>query len=170
MSSTKKLKIAFAGFRHGHILSLYALAQAREDLEVVAACEEHAETRVQLQKSGSAEITHTDLDSFLAVDADIVAVGDYFAQRGLVAVRALEAGRQRYRRQTSVYTDGSSRQNRRACAAKKAQSRLYANDARLTANQRRARVNTSWSYRRDTCHLLWWSAPPHARFAPVLVF
>jgi predicted dehydrogenase len=92
MSNKKKLKIAFAGFRHGHILSLYALAQAREDLEVVAACEEHAETRAQLQKSGSAEITHTDLDTLLAVDADIIAIGDYFARRGSVAVRALEAG------------------------------------------------------------------------------
>ncbi|MFT5089755.1 MAG: putative dehydrogenase [Candidatus Latescibacterota bacterium] len=93
MTNTKKLKIAFAGFRHGHILSLYDLAQEREDLEVVAACEEHEETRTQLQKSGKTTITHTDIDALLAVDCDIIAVGDYFARRGPLAVQALESGR-----------------------------------------------------------------------------
>ncbi len=89
----QKLKLAFAGFRHGHILSLYDLAQERDDLEVVAACEEHEETRAQLQKSGKAHITHTDIDALLAVDSDIIAIGDYFARRGPLAIRALEAGR-----------------------------------------------------------------------------
>ncbi len=87
------LKIAFAGFRHAHILSLYDLAQERDDLELVAACEEHAETRAQLKASGKAHITHDSLDDLLTVNSDIIAIGDYFARRGEVALKALQAGR-----------------------------------------------------------------------------
>ncbi len=88
-----KLRIAFAGFRHGHITSLYALAQRRDDLEVVAACEEHDQTRAQLERDGHIQITHSKLEALLEVDSDIVAIGDYFTRRGPVAIRALESGR-----------------------------------------------------------------------------
>jgi predicted dehydrogenase len=88
-----KLKIAFAGFRHGHIISLYDLARARDDLEVVAACEEHAPTRAQLERSGRVQITHDQLEALLDVESDIIAIGDYFTRRGPVALRALERGR-----------------------------------------------------------------------------
>ena len=40
-----KKKIAFAGFRHGHIMSLYDRAGKHQNLEIVAACEEDAATR-----------------------------------------------------------------------------------------------------------------------------
>ena len=85
-----RLKIAFAGFRHGHITSLYDLAQVREDLEIVAACEEDPATRAELEHSGRVEITHTCLNSMLDVGSDIIAVGEYFAKRGEVAIRALQ--------------------------------------------------------------------------------
>lgn len=88
-----RLKITFAGFRHGHITSLYDLAQEREDLEVVAACEEDRATREQLEKTGQVDITHACLDSVLDVESDIIAVGEYFAKRGEVAIRALQSGR-----------------------------------------------------------------------------
>ena len=88
-----KLRIAFAGFRHGHITNLYDLAQRRDDLQVIAACEEHGETRAQLERAGRIEITHSELEALLEVDSDIIAIGDYFARRGSVAVRALERGR-----------------------------------------------------------------------------
>ena len=88
-----RLKIAFAGFRHGHITSLYALAQVRKDLEIVAACEEDPATRAELEHSSRVEITHTCLNSMLDVESDIIAVGEYFAKRGEVAIRALQSGR-----------------------------------------------------------------------------
>ena len=87
------IKIAFAGFRHGHILSLYRLAQEWNELTVVAACEEHAETKQRLSADGSAAITHNQVDTMLdQTECDVVAIGDYFARRGDLAIKALERG------------------------------------------------------------------------------
>ena len=47
-----KTRMAFMGFRHGHILSVLKLAQQRPDTEVVATCEEHADTRNALIQGG----------------------------------------------------------------------------------------------------------------------
>ena len=66
------LRIAFAGFRHDHIMNLYDLAQVREDLEIVAACEEDQATRAELEHSGRVKITHTCLNSMLDVESDII--------------------------------------------------------------------------------------------------
>ena len=89
-----KLKMAFAGFRHAHILDLYALAQQSDAVDVVAACEEHAETRAQLQAAGKVDITHDDIRRMLdQVDCDALAVGDYFARRGSLVLEALMRGK-----------------------------------------------------------------------------
>lgn len=88
------LKIAFAGFRHGHIFTLYDLARQSDELEIVAACEGHDETRAQIQTKGIAEITHDRVDRMLdEVGCDIVATGTYFARRGQVLIKALERGK-----------------------------------------------------------------------------
>ena len=87
-------KIAFAGFRHGHIFDLYALACDSPALEVVAACEEHAETRAEICAKGTAAITHDRIEQMLdEVDCDIVATGTYFAGRGPVLIEALARGK-----------------------------------------------------------------------------
>ena len=87
-------KIVFAGFRHGHIFDLYALADASPALEVVAACEEHAETRAEIRAKGTATITHERIEQMLdEVDCDIVATGTYFAGRGTVLIEALARGK-----------------------------------------------------------------------------
>ncbi|MCG3177957.1 MAG: Inositol 2-dehydrogenase/D-chiro-inositol 3-dehydrogenase [Phycisphaerae bacterium] len=87
-------KLAFAGFRHGHIQSLYKLASARADVEVVAACEEHGPTREQLRKAGTVRLTHDSYDAMYRDGGfDAVAVGDYYGRRGEVILRTLEAGR-----------------------------------------------------------------------------
>jgi predicted dehydrogenase len=88
------LKMAFAGFRHGHILSLYELAQQWDGVEVVASCEEDAETRAQLQAQGKVKITHDEVGRMLdEVECDALAVGDYFARRGSLVIEALLHGR-----------------------------------------------------------------------------
>ena len=88
------MRFAFVGFRHGHILSLYKHVQQHADLEVAAACEEHAETREDLAAKGAAEVTHTSyIDMLDTVDCDAVAVGDYYGRRGEVAIEALRRGR-----------------------------------------------------------------------------
>ena len=88
------LKIAFAGFRHGHIFDLYNLADTSDELEIVAACEGHDETRAQIQAKGTANITHDRFERMLdEVDCDIVATGTYFTRRGQVLIKALERGK-----------------------------------------------------------------------------
>lgn len=86
------LRIAFIGFRHGHIMAVHALAKERMDLEIVGACEEDAATREALAGQG-VEATHADYAALLSeTKPDIVAIGDYYGIRGQRAVAALEAG------------------------------------------------------------------------------
>lgn len=88
------MKLAFAGLRHGHITALYALADQLEEVEIVAVCEEDEETRNQFNEGDTIKVTHSDLDTMLnEVECDAVAVGDYYAKRGAVAIRALECGK-----------------------------------------------------------------------------
>jgi predicted dehydrogenase len=94
MAPTDKVRLAFVGFRHGHIMSLYNLASGREDIEIVAACEEDAAARAQTAAAGKVKITH---DSYRAMlddtPCDAVAVGDYFGARGSRAIEALLRGK-----------------------------------------------------------------------------
>ncbi len=85
-----KTRFAFAGFRHAHILDLLAGVNERGDCETVACCEEDAATRAGL----GVAITHTDFATMLReVECDVIAIGDYYARRGALAIAALEAGR-----------------------------------------------------------------------------
>ena len=89
-----KTRFAFAGFRHGHILDLLTGVEERGDTEVVACCEEDAATREALAEKGRVKITHTDVAAMLReVECDVVAIGDYYAKRGGLALAALRAGR-----------------------------------------------------------------------------
>jgi predicted dehydrogenase len=88
------IRLAFVGFRHAHILGMVRHASEAEEFEVVAACEEDGATRAALAAQGEVSITHDDFDDLLAsVDCDAVAIGDYYAKRGGLAIRALSAGK-----------------------------------------------------------------------------
>src|SRR5438046_3116468 len=88
------MKLAFFGFRHGHVLGLYAAAKEQPRVEIVAAVEEHAETAAGLRSGGTVQLTH---DSYAAVlesiPCDAIAVGDYFGRRGEIIQTALRAGK-----------------------------------------------------------------------------
>lgn len=87
-------RIAIAGFRHGHIMSLVESAREMEGVEVVAACEEDAATREAVNAAGRVSVAHDDFPAMLAqVPCDAVAIGDYYARRGPLAIAALSAGR-----------------------------------------------------------------------------
>jgi len=87
------LRVAFVGFRHGHIFGLYELLESLEEVEVVAACEEDAETRAALGES-NVSVTHESFEAMLAdVECDVVACGDYYSVRGERLIAALESGR-----------------------------------------------------------------------------
>lgn len=87
-------RFAFVGFRHVHILDLLAGVEGHEGAEVVACCEEDAATRAALAEQGRVAITHSDFATMLReVECDVVAIGDYYARRGELAIAALSAGR-----------------------------------------------------------------------------
>ncbi len=89
-----KLRFAFVGFRHGHILSLLAAAKKSPSIEVVALCEEDEATRAQLAAEGNHTITHDSIEKLLAeVECDVIAVGDYYGKRGGIVKAALKAGK-----------------------------------------------------------------------------
>lgn len=86
------LRFAFAGFRHGHILSAHAKVLARPDCSVAGASEDDAETRAGV--AAKIQVTHSDYRAMLdEVPCDVVAIGDYFARRGAVAIEALRRGK-----------------------------------------------------------------------------
>jgi predicted dehydrogenase len=88
------VRFAFAGFRHGHIMSLLGEVNKAEDAEVTAACEEHAATRAQLAEAGTVTFTHDSIADMIADSGcDVVAIGDYYGNRGAIAIQALEAGK-----------------------------------------------------------------------------
>ena len=88
------MKFAFAGFRHGHIFGMHQHVLEHDALEIVASCEEDAQTREELSETGTVKITHDSLEKMLnEVDCDAVAVGDYYAARGKIAIAALKAGK-----------------------------------------------------------------------------
>src|SRR4051812_15366797 len=92
--SDQRLRIAFVGFRHGHVMGLYHAARTHPDVDVVAAAEDHAETRDALAREGTVQITHHDWREVIdRVPCDAIAIGDYFARRGEIAIAAVEAGK-----------------------------------------------------------------------------
>lgn len=88
------MKVAICGFRHGHMVSLTKHIQEHPDLEIIAVAEAEPDAcRDYLNKAGL-EVTHPDADALLAdAEFDILAVGDYYAARGQVAIKGLEAGK-----------------------------------------------------------------------------
>jgi predicted dehydrogenase len=87
------LRIAFVGFRHGHIFALHRLLKRHPEAEIVAVCEEDDESRAKLAADGLVA-THDSYAAMLAdVDCDAVACGDYFGVRGARVIAALEAGK-----------------------------------------------------------------------------
>lgn len=87
------MRLAFIGFRHAHIMGLYAAARRHPDVQVVAACEEHAPVAARLRSEGNVEITHDCYTRMLdEVPCDAVAVGDCYGRRGAIIIEALARG------------------------------------------------------------------------------
>jgi predicted dehydrogenase len=75
-------------------MGLYRGAVAHAGVEVVAACEEDLQAAAALRAGGTVQLTHERMDDVLQrVECDAIAIGDYFARRGEIAINALEAGK-----------------------------------------------------------------------------
>jgi len=87
------LRVAFVGFRHGHVQSIYKAVKALDYAEIVGVVEEECDANQYLAGLGL-ENTHNTFDDLLDdVDFDLVCCGDYYAKRGEVAIKSLRAGR-----------------------------------------------------------------------------
>ncbi len=88
------LRVAFAGFRHGHIMDVHAGVAASGEMDIVACCEEDSGTRDALIREGVVSITHDNIKRMLdQVDCDAVAIGDYYGKRGSIIIEALKRGK-----------------------------------------------------------------------------
>jgi predicted dehydrogenase len=88
------LKLAFLGFRHGHVMGIYSAARTHPQVKIVAAAEDHPETAATLKREGKVELTHSDWREVIErVPCDAIVVGDYFARRGEIIIAALKAGK-----------------------------------------------------------------------------
>lgn len=90
------VKIAFVGFRHPHINTLYNFAKENPRVEIVAAYEADATARAAAGEALGVEFTHDSLDALLKEEIDVVAVGDYYGARGKEVIAALKAGKHVY--------------------------------------------------------------------------
>lgn len=86
------MKLAFIGFRHGHLLGLYEAALTHPQVQVVAACEEDPAGAGPLLKN--VKLTHQNYRQMLKdVECDAIAIGDYYSIRGQRAIEAMRAGK-----------------------------------------------------------------------------
>ena len=60
------MRLAFIGFRHGHVMGLYKGALAHSGVDVVAACEEDPQAAAALRAAGAVEFTHERIDDVLS--------------------------------------------------------------------------------------------------------
>jgi predicted dehydrogenase len=87
------MNLAFAGFRHGHIFSLYRWAAEHPEVHIAAAWEENDEARKEAGGRGVV-FNCTSFDELLSFPGiDAVAIGDYYGIRGERIIKALKAGK-----------------------------------------------------------------------------
>ena len=88
------MKIAFAGFRHGHIFSLYETAKESPDIEIIGCFEADEKARNVAAASHGVCFNYSDYKSLLSEKSiEAVAIGDYYGIRGQMVIAALEAGK-----------------------------------------------------------------------------
>jgi len=86
-------KIAFAGFRHGHIFALYNQVKECDDIELIGCWEEDEAARKAAEENHGVGFNFNTYEEVLASDADIIAIGDYYGRRGELCIKALKAGK-----------------------------------------------------------------------------
>ena len=87
------MKIAFAGFRHGHIFVLYEMAKNHPDFEIVGAFEQLESARKTAEANG-VNFNYTTYKSLLEDDSvEVVAIGSTYGDRGSMAIEALKNGK-----------------------------------------------------------------------------
>lgn len=90
----KKINLAFAGFRHGHIYALYESAKTNENLAIAGAWEEYAPSVKEAEEEHGVVFNYKSYEDILNdKEVDAVAIGNYYGARGKMVIEALEAGK-----------------------------------------------------------------------------
>ena len=87
------MKIAFAGFRHGHIFVLYEMAKNHSEYEIVGAFEEVEASRKAAEEKGVTFNYSTYRALLEDNNVEVVAIGSAYGDRGAMAIEALKAGK-----------------------------------------------------------------------------
>ncbi|MBR2322285.1 MAG: Gfo/Idh/MocA family oxidoreductase [Clostridia bacterium] len=87
------MKIAFAGFRHGHIFVLYEMAKNHSDYEIVGAFEELDSAKNTAIEKGVTFNYSTYRALLDDKSVEVVAIGSAYGDRGQMAIEALKAGK-----------------------------------------------------------------------------
>ena len=88
-----KLRFAFAGFRHFHIVDLYERVKCHPGCKITLAVEEDAAARAFAGENWGIELTGNDYSGLRQEEFDVLAIGDCYGRRGALAIGALEAGK-----------------------------------------------------------------------------
>lgn len=88
------MNLAFAGFRHSHIIGLYLMAKSTAGVNVTGCFEENEVEKEKIKTAHGIEFNYNSYSEILN-DADInaVAIGDYYGKRGQMVIDALKAGK-----------------------------------------------------------------------------
>lgn len=88
------VRVAFVGFRHGHVQAMYQTAQRLDYVDIVACVEEEPGAHGSSVGALGVELTHETFDQVLAeVEFDVLACVDCYARRGTHCLKALAAGK-----------------------------------------------------------------------------
>lgn len=88
-----KKKIAFAGFRHSHILVLYNMVKESDIFELGGAFELDENARNEYEEKGVSFAYGSYEELLNDKTVNTVAIGDYYAKRGNLAIKALQCGK-----------------------------------------------------------------------------
>ncbi len=88
------MRLAFIGFRHGHIFSFYDHLLKDKRVSITAACEDDASTASKIRAEGKVRLTHESHSALLDnAECDAVAIGDVYGNRGQLVIEALRRGK-----------------------------------------------------------------------------
>lgn len=88
------MNIAFAGFRHNHIINLYNNAKESENITITKCFEEDDEARKTAEEQLGATFNAATYDDILNDKSiDAIAIGDYYGKRGKMIIDALKCGK-----------------------------------------------------------------------------
>ena len=85
------MNLAFAGFRHSHIMSLYTAALENKNVNIVGCFEANQSESIA---TDAVKFTYASYDEILNdSNVEAIAIGDYYGIRGQMVISALKAGK-----------------------------------------------------------------------------